>query len=188
MNARGYLYISSVRFLEEKLGKAEASRALEAASPELRNILANAKDIDWYPMPTSAELNRIIGAELGKGDEDRTREAIISLGKHMAYEATNTFLRLIMRVLTPSLFAKKLPDLWRRDFDGGNVEVEVDERRLIGRLSNVKGFDHCACTAVGFASFALQNMGKSIAKTTLHGWSLADPGPEKAWFELEWKA
>ncbi len=83
-----------------------------------REIVASAKSATWYPVATLAELLNSI-ASLAKGDEAKARELLINCGKYMAREATNTFLRLLMR-MTPALFAKKLPDFWGRDCTRGS--------------------------------------------------------------------
>ena len=110
-----------------------------------------------------------------------------SCGKFMAREATNTFLRLLMRMLTPNLFAKKLPDLWKRDCTGGRLQVQVDEQKLVCHIYDAEGYDHLAAVATGYATFALETMGKVVEKTTIHGWSVERPYQQGDWFELIWQ-
>lgn len=186
MNARGYLFPTTVAYLKKALGEEATNQALATASPELQKVLQTAKEVAWYPISLNAELNRIVANAIGRGDEDLTREGMIGLGKFMAHEATNTFLRLFIRVLTPALFAKKLPDLFRRDFESGHLEVDVTDRVLTLKFSKMEGMDHVICTAVGFVTFAVETMGKQITKKTIHGWSLATPAPATGSLELEW--
>lgn len=188
MKVRGYVVKTSVEYLQSRLDPAEASTVFDRFSPSVRSTLETVKAIEWYPVEQMSEINQTIVDMLGKGDEDRAREAMIACGRYMATEATNTFLRLLMRVLTPGLFAKKLPDLWARDCSGGKVTVDVSNERLICRLTGVKDFAHCGPVSLGWATFALQNMGKPVVSSKLHAWSLATPNPDEVWFEAAWKA
>jgi hypothetical protein len=104
----------------------------------------------------------------------------------MAHEASTTFLRLFMRVLSPALFARKLPDLWGRDHTGGKVTVETTDTTLVCRISEVDGYNNVACISCGWATFALTQMGKSIRGHEISGWSLKNPGPESVAFTLHW--
>lgn len=187
MKVRGYIVKTSVEYLRSRLEPAEAGAVMDRFSPPVRSTLETVKAIDWYPVEQMAEINQVIVDTLGKGDETRAREVLIACGRYMATEATNTFLRLLMRVLTPGLFAKKLPDLWSRDCSGGKVTVEVDEKRLVCRLAGVKDFAHCGPVSLGWATFALENMGKPVVSSKLHAWSLATPNPDEVGWEAAWK-
>jgi hypothetical protein len=105
----------------------------------------------------------------------------------MAREATNSFLRILMRMLTPTLLAKKLPDLWNRDCTGGQLSMDVAEQKVTCRIQETVGFAHALCTIAGFISFALQSMGKSIDTTTIRGWSLNQPHTKDGSCEFTWK-
>jgi hypothetical protein len=181
---RGYILLSAAAYLRKAAGEQKAKEIIDGLSPELREALATAKEASWVPSATCAELYRAIAA-LSKGDENRARTELIECGKFTAREATNTFLRLLMKLLTPALFAKKLPDLWARDCTSGKIVVEVHDDRIKNRLLEMEGFDHIAPVAVGYVAFALESMGKSITKTALHGWSLAAPDAP-SWFEVFW--
>jgi hypothetical protein len=126
-------------------------------------------------------------AERGKGDDARARQLLVDCGTFLGTEATNTFLRLVMRMLTPALFAKKLPSFWARDSTGGRYEVDVTEQRIVCRLLEMEQFVHIAPISLGYVSFALKAMGKTIERSELHGWSLATPNPPEPWYELHWK-
>ena len=109
-------------------------------------------------------------------------------GKHAAREASNTFLRLLMKLLTPAMFAKKLPELWGRDCTGGRITDPKLHDRIVNHLLDMNGFDHIAPVAVGYVLFALEAMGKTIVQSTLHGWSLWRPSASDSWFEVAWRA
>lgn len=184
---RAYMMMSTAGFLREKIGEESAARIVQGLSPDARHAISTLKTADWCPVSTYSELLRAV-ASTSNGNENQARETLVASGEYVAREATNTFLRLLMKMLTPSLFAKKLPDFWRRDCSRGRFEVDVTEQKLVCRLFDIKGFDHVPCTAAGFVKFALTGMGKSIEGVTIRNWSLAAPCEDGASFELVWKS
>jgi hypothetical protein len=184
---RGYVLTSAADYLRSSAGDKRANELLGALSPGSREALSTATSASWCSAGHIGELYRSV-ASLSGGDENRAKELLIACGKVAAHEASNTFLRLLMKVLTPALFAKKLPDIWARDCTGAKITVEVQEEKIQNRLFDVEGFDHVAPVAAGYVIFALEAMGKSVVKTDLHEWSLATPGPAKPWFEIYWQS
>jgi len=182
---RGYVLLSAVRHLQSSAGESKAKELLESSSPGLREALAGATSASWCNASHIGELYRMI-ATLGEGDEGRVRSLLIACGKVAARDAGNTFLRLLRTILTPSLLARKLPDIWARDCVGGKVEVAVRNDRIASRIFGVDGFDHLAPVAAGYVTSALEAMGKSIIETELHEWSLVTPAPSKLHFEIVW--
>lgn len=183
---RAYMVKSTAAFMHDRLGEQKATQLLEGLSSETKDAVNALKLADWCTVAAYSEMLRALAAE-SRGDADQARETLIACGEYVAREATNTFLRMFMKLLTPSLFAKKLPDVWKRDCSGGRFEVDVTNERLVFRLFDIKGFAHVPCTAAGFVKFALTGMGKTISKTSIHNWSLAEPCSEGAWVELTWK-
>lgn len=184
-NARSYMLISTANYLKHKLGASEGQRLIDGLSPETRAILTAEKAAAWSPMSNYVELLRTVAA-LGKGDDAKARDSLIDAGKFVAQEASSTFLRLFLKMLTPNLFAKKVPTVWQRDFSRGRAEAEISEQRLVFRMFGISGMDHIPCTAPGFITFAMETMGKSIKSVNVHKWSLEEPCVDGAYFELEW--
>lgn len=186
---RGYMVVNAGKFLVDKAkelgGEQGGRRALERLSPETRATLEASKPAGWYPVHTISEVFGEI-AGLANGDVNRARELLVQAGAFNAKEATNTFLKLLMRMLSPPLFARKLPDFWRRDCTRGRLEVDVTGRRLFCRFYEMEGFDHVVAGTAGFASFALEAMGKSVENVALEGWGLDMPWSEGASMELVW--
>ncbi len=183
---RGYMVLASVDYLRELAGS-EGQRIVDAFAPQTREVVVGGKAGAWAPVSAMSEVTAAI-ATLAGGDQDRARDLLIGCGASMAREATNTFLRLLMKMLTPALFAKKVPDLWSRDCNRGKLIVDVTDTKLVCQVLGTSGFDHAACTATGFVTFALQTMGKSLERTTVTGWSLEKPSTDEAAFEIIWKS
>jgi hypothetical protein len=180
-NAAGYLKEA----VEKKSGPEEAKRVIEALSSGTRATLAEAKPAAWYPVSYLSETFRAIAA-LGNGDQARAQEFLIEAGSYNAREATNTFLKILMRMLTPTIFAKKVPDFWRRDCTGGRLEVNVKDNRFTCHFYEFQGFDHAVVGTLGYLSFAFNAMGKRVERSSIHGWSLSKPAEDGAWLEIDW--
>lgn len=183
---RGYMITASANGLRESAGDAEWQRILSGLSAQTRDAVEKGKAAAWYPVGALSEVTTAI-ATLGHGNEDKARELLVGAGTRMAHEATNSFLRILMRMLTPTLLAKKIPDLWNRDCTGGRLSMDVSEQKVVCHIRDTEGFAHALCTITGFIGFALKTMGKSIETTTIRGWSLDQPHSKEGSCEFVWK-
>jgi hypothetical protein len=183
---RGYMILNTLSYLSEKVGEPDAKRIIAGFPPEVRDVISSAKSGGLYPV---AALSHSLGAvaALGNGDENRARDNLVMCGTFMAREATNTFFKLVMKMLTPALFIKKLPDFWKRDCTKGRLEVDIKDRTIVFRFFDMKGFDHAVCTGTGFVTFALQTMGKTIEKTSIQNWSLENPSADGALSQITYR-
>ena len=187
LSARGYILATTVGYLRETAGPEKAEQIIAGLSPQLREAIKTVSPATWYPVPLLAELNRAMVAALAGTDDAKARELLEGCGRYMGHEASNTFLRLFMRMLTPGLFAKKLPDIWKRDFTGGRLDIEVTDGSLTCTIYDTHGHDHIGPISAGWIGFALKAMGKSIEKVNLQKWSLANPNPNGVVIEYYWK-
>jgi hypothetical protein len=102
--------------------------------------------------------------------------------------ATNSFLKLLMRVMTPAVFSKKAPDLWARDNRYGRMETEqVAKGHLVTHLRDVGGYYHAGPVAAGFGMFALRAVGAKDIDVKVSGWSLTTPCPPEVRLDMTWK-
>jgi hypothetical protein len=184
-NIRGYMFVSAVDYLRRTVGEAEANRVIAGFSPEARHLLETIKSADWCPVAVFSEVLQAI-SNAGDGGE-RSKELLVKCGTHVAMEATNTFLKLFMKMMSTQLLVKKIPDLWRRDCTGGKVVLEnMDDHSVRFATFGMQGYKHAICTAAGFASFGLGAIGKKVNSMTIQGWSVDKPSEDGATFELGW--
>jgi hypothetical protein len=184
---RAYMARSTALFIRDTFGEQELDRILKEVSPGARSAATSLKPAEWCSAVEFAELLRALAGK-ANGNPEHARDSLVACGEFIAREATNTFLKIVMRMLTPGLLAKKLPDLWKRDCSGGTFEVDAADNKIIFRLADMSGFDHVPCTSAGFVKFALTTMGKSVEQVQIHNWSLTNPCADGARVELTWKA
>lgn len=186
-SARGYMVQSCMDYvntLEPELRE----RIYALIPPEVGRDPARYDKMLWYPIRSVASYYEAI-ANTTDGSEAAVLGALQACGRAMAHAATNSFLRLLMRVMNPSTFAKKLGDFWERDHKCGHMQGDVSEianKKLIVRLTDIAGYTHTSAIASGFGAFALEAMGMKNVTAVLHGWSLQTPAPESATVELTW--
>lgn len=143
----------------------------------------------WYPLKTISGYYSAI-ANQHADDEAKAYEAMLQCGRFIAEAATNTFLKLLMRIMTPAVFGKKAPDLWARDHRYGRMEAEstyLRDNHLIVRLHDVDGYEHAGPVAAGFAMFALKAVGASDIDVKVSDWSMKAPAPSQVKIDLKWK-
>lgn len=183
---RGYSLRQTARYLESKFDPEARKRALDAMPSNSRALLSSFDAAEWYPRDHATALYRTIATARG-GDE--AYADLVGCGEFIASEATNTFLRLLMRIMTPTLFAKKIPEFWKRDQRGGHFEADVsqaDKGRIGMKLVDVEGFDHIGVVSIGFIQFGMVALGKKGVQIEQEGWSLATPGPHTINYEIKW--
>ena len=185
-SVRGYMYTTSVEYLRQTLGEQEAKRVISGFTPQARHLLETLESADWCPVSVFSEVTQAL-ANAGGGGE-KSQELLVKCGTHMAMEATNTFLKLFMKMMSTQLLVKKIPDLWRRDCTGGKLVVEeLTEQSVRFGAFGMQGFRHAVCTAAGFVAFGVGAIGKQVDTITIRGWSLDKPSEDGASFELGWK-
>lgn len=185
-NVRGYMYLTSVSYLRQTLGEQESKRLIANFSPQARDLLQTLKAADWCPVTVFSEVTDAL-AKSGPGGE-QSRDLVVKCGTYVAMEATNTFLKLFMKMMSPSLLVKKIPDLWKRDCTGGKLIVEDQGDNSVRFAAfGMQGYKHAVCTAAGFVAFGLGAIGKKVESTTIRGWSPDKPSDDGATFELTWK-
>jgi len=185
---RGYSVQQQSRFLDSAHFPSARRSELRATLPaEIRDPHASLDPASWYPRGYAVSLFRAMTSHASSADE--AYSTMVACGEFIGAEATNTFLKILMRLMTPGLFAKKLPTFWERDMQGGRLEVgleKVDDRRMTVRLVDVAGFDHIGPVTEGWVRFALRSIGNPVVEATQTGWSLETPGPHTFSLAVRW--
>jgi hypothetical protein len=184
---RGYSLKQTAKYLDTKFDADTRRRTADVLPQQVRSLMTSFEPAEWYPRDYSVALFRAIAA--AKNDEAGSFQDLVQCGEFIASEATNTFLKLLMRIMSPTLFAKKVPEFWQRDQRGGFFEVDVskaDDKRIGMRLADVQGYDHIGIVSIGWIQFGMTALGKKDVKVKQDGWSLAKPGPAEIKYEITW--
>lgn len=185
---RGHFIAQGFAFIESYYREATAQRILAAIPEATLELRPKIEQGAWYSREHCVALTRAI-ASIHDREEDVFNDLLES-GRYMAREATNSYLKLLLRVLSPSVLARKIPSFWLRDnrnsgnFDPEEAKVSSNYLRLV--MKGVEGFDHVAPQSAGFCSFILNAMGKKNIHVQQTGWSLDTPGPNSYALEFTW--
>jgi len=143
------------------------------------------KATEWYGRSEAIDLYAAIARAYSSDAE--AYAAFVRCGRATAGAAIKGYLKLLLKVLTPRMFASKFPDFWSRDHQSGHAEVGViEDKRLVLRLRDVGGFDHIGPVSAGFIDFAMEAIGMKGVEVTCTPWSLATPGPNDVEIEVRW--
>jgi len=184
---RGYSLKQTARYLESKFDPDTKRRVVDGLPASVRTMMGAFEPAEWYPREYSAALFRSIAA--ARNDEQGSYQDLVACGEFIASEATNTFLKLLMRIMSPTLFAKKVPEFWKRDQRGGAFEADVsraDDSVIKMRLVDVEGYDHIGIVSIGWIQFGMVALGKKNVKVQQTGWALDKPAPREIGYEITW--
>lgn len=180
---------STLAFIEKTYEPSVRERMLADVSPRVRDVLANLNTVAWYPVPDVAELFRVI-AEHHQRTDGKLRESLENVGRSICEAATTTFLKLILKILTPSLFASKMSGFWERDHRCGTLKaVDFDPKsaRMKVVLSGVKGYDYIGPVAPGFVLQALELLGLHDVRVS-YDWTVEDLSPDEIEYLFTWRS
>lgn len=182
-NTKGTNLATVAKFIDEKYSHSDRERIHAQFSDELRSTLKVVDPSEWYSVDLERELHAAMAAiaESEEEAEARSRE----LGRYLFEAALGTFMRLVMRVLTPAMFFKKTKDIWPRMFSFGAFEVdanELEKNRAVMLMSGVEGCDYMPTVSAGFIEQAVQTIGYKEVEVDIE--SLAEPGAYR--FEVRW--
>src|SRR5690606_10839111 len=99
---RGYIVQQMVDFIQKYYDEETRKQIYAPMSSDTRAQLAALESAVWYPRDHVVTLLRGIVAV--KNDEVESYNDLLEVGRFVAVEATNTFLKLLLRMLTPALF------------------------------------------------------------------------------------
>ena len=180
---RGYAIPASARFILSDEGiKSRLSREkLERVAQ-----IAATKPPIWCPRPEAIFLWDAV--DEGSPDEETAYQNVVRCGKFIADEALNSFLKLLLRVLSPKQFARKFPDIWTHEHKGGYVEAVVTgDSTMVIKVLDVEGFSHVGPIGAGFVETALTAIGLKDLKVRDVTWTRAQPGPKDIRLDISWR-
>jgi hypothetical protein len=185
---RGYTVEQTAAFIDSHYDEDTRKKIYASVPSELRDKLGHLAAAEWYPRDYNVALLRGVAAV--RNDNKGSYDDLVALGRFVAVEATNTFLKLLLKMLTPAMLFKKVPSIWERDTrDCGRYEADfskVAENKVTLRLLGAEGYDHVCITSIGYFESVLGRMGKQDARIEQKGWSLATPSPSEVRIDIAW--
>ena len=154
---RGSSLQGIIAFIQQGLDPVQRAR-VEAALPTDRVDSKQISTHEYYALERSNELVRAIAALTD--DPEKRYELFIQCGRFIAEDAINTFLRLLIKFLKPSLFARKYGDFFRRVHNFGKVQASgIEEHRFVLEMTDVEGYEYSGPICIGFIVHTLGAMG-----------------------------
>jgi hypothetical protein len=181
---RGYAVPLAARYVLED---PELRTAISDAMRDELMSVADSKPAVWVPRQEVVRIWSIV--EQVSKDEESAYRNLVRGGETVAQQAISTFLKLLLRVLSPKQFARKFPDIWAHEHKGGYVEavLDGDNPAMLITIHDVETFPHVGPVAVGFAGTALRALGLKDLKIRDVTWTRAKPNPKDVRIEISWK-
>ena len=183
---KSYGFNATVEYIHKHHDEATRQRIFASLSPGVRDFLAVAKRSDFAPPTYSGEL----WTALVKEEPGDAMKMLAELGRYQGAYATNTYLKLLMKMLTVKMFVKKFPDIWQRDANFGKVVVgnltELDKGRLYLELRELGSYAYFGAVSVGWFAFSFEAMGLKNVQVQVVDWSLQNPDPGEVKYHVTW--
>ncbi len=182
---KGFMIHNTSRYMLED-GELR-SRLDPALVARLERMSTDIEAAAWRPRRELTDLWHEIARATTPHDDKHVYDALVRCGEQTGHYSTNTFFRLLLKILTPRMFASRFSEFYKRDQQGGEGLVEeVGQNHVALMARDIKGYDHFGPITVGFASIPFRGMGLKNVRLSCSPWSLAEPGPTEVRFRVEW--
>lgn len=182
---KGANLVQIVAFIDERYSHADRQRIYAQLSDELKAKLKSIEPSEWYPVDDENALEAAM-AKVAPSEEEAEKTAR-ELGHFIFKAALGTFMRLVLRVLTPAMFLKKTRDIWPRMFDFGSFEADasmMQDNKAQMIMRGVEGCDYFPAVSAGFIEAAVEAIGFEKVKVDYRP---AEGEPEGNFrFYVEW--
>jgi len=123
-----------------------------------------------------------------RGASSDSFQDLVACGEFVERRATNQFTDLLMKILTPELFARKLPLFWQRDHGrAGNCVLDAcSANGMRFHLEQVQDFFHIAPVWLGWVQATLAGLQVQSLKAQQTGWTRTTPSPARIDVEVSW--
>ncbi len=182
---RGVVLNNGYRYLVASAGDRLEELLMELPAP-LRELGGECRVGEWYPLDYFNALN-VATASLGS-DAASVRAVMEGCGANHAQQGLNTFMKLLLRMLTPELFVKKFQTFFERDLDfGGEIETNfAADARLITIGFRRNAVVHAPAFATGLCRTILTAVMNKPVEATADESNL--PKPVEFTVTLTWPA
>jgi hypothetical protein len=185
---RGHWLNGALEFAEIHYPADVARRLVDGLPREVKQSAGRTEPAAWCPRAHHVELLRAIAS--ASRDEGRVFDDLLAYGQFVGKKTVDGALKPFMAIVSPKLFARKLPELWARDHRGeSKLESEftqLDEGRLPIRFTGIRGYDHVGVAALGWIKTAVGSLVGKTPQVRQTGWSLRHTSPSEMVCEVSW--
>ena len=121
---RGNYVQAVLHYINTMYGPEQRSKIMAAIDPDVVLLLPKLSPTVWYPIE---HLVSVFDAIAASQPFAKTEEDIKLIGKAVATEALGTFLKLLLKILTPRLFASKFDAFWHKYHEFGEMRADLKE-------------------------------------------------------------
>ena len=185
---KSYSLYGSKMFVDENYDETARQKIFAALSPECKEVLERRKKATVVPPEFASQIWKGI-VEVHKDEPSKAVDQLRACGRYSGGYATNTYLKLLFKILSVKMFAEKLPEIWSRDSSFGKVATDLSalkSGRLIMRFSELDNYPYFGPNCEGWFAFTFETMGLKNVTTTLQNWSLSNPDPGSLEYHVAW--
>jgi hypothetical protein len=176
------IYVDNVRTFVFERCSPEVADAVERELPELRGM--HVEQRKTYGL---AYVTRPFAAvHIALADDQAAETMLKSCGAFIAENAATGFLKLLIKVLTPRLFARQFPEFWKRYHAFGELTVDLTWLEARRCVFTAPSYDYLGTVGAGWIDFVFNAFGYSEVKVESNA-PLGAPLPETTRFSVTWR-
>lgn len=157
MDVRGELVMILRKFIDANLDEQQRAVVYEGLPPQVTSLLPKLKPTEYYPLECATSLmNRV---DLVVGDPQKSFDLLVNFGMFLATDAMNTFMKLLFKILTPSLLTTKFPTAYKRYYKNGILTADVANIGEKMVSFTAEGHDWLHAEATGWILFIYGEIG-----------------------------
>jgi hypothetical protein len=183
---KAYGLNATLEYVEKNYDDAARKRIFGGLSAAGHAFIPTAKKSQFSPPSYSGEL----WTGIAKEHPEDTFDQLVKVGRYQGAYATNTYLKLLMKMLTVKMFAKKFPDIWARDANFGKFVVgdlaEIEKGKLMLGFDDLGSFPYFGPITEGWFAYSFEVMGLKNVKVALQDWSPQNPDPGSLRYHVTW--
>lgn len=148
--------MNCAQFIEKYCTPEQQAKIRAQLSPDLKAALPTIKYGEWYPLHFATDQVRGVFSLYESFDE--AEAALDRFGKYIGEQASSTFLRLLMKMLTLNMLVKKWPMFWERYHNFGRMTAAIEgPQHLVFHIE--PGYDYMYRLGPGWIKVACEGLG-----------------------------
>lgn len=176
---RGNCTAALLDYVDQTYDAERRQKVLASIPRDVVAAMQQANEKSWHPAAHFSQGLKAIADASASLEEARTE--VVNVGTHIANASIESFMRLIMKMMTPKLLAHKLPDFFAKDFRNTEARLVADasrakqgEMKVMSR--NMQDLPYVSCAAVGWLKAGLAGIGCKglMVEGPSEDWTLPD--------------